>query len=928
MALVNTIGSQVAAGSTLQNAVVRLAQFRANTPQDTTGLCECSGGNGHCTGCAAIPVYQTKVRVPGEEGAEGRRGDVPAHPLFPGLDGQPGEATIIVTSKTGQPRSYRSRFQLELVDFDVEDENEDGVFEPGEHLFIRRIRIKNTGGMPSPTKETILEIDPSECLQPINTHEGRGFIPSVLPGQIITLPGSIKALIREPDMLIQGGEAYKESTLIKLKAIMPGLNRRLDYFGYQKSVDIEYPLQLRELDYLDSVAQGSVNKLTMQIYNKSIKSFGGTGISSRLSAVKISMSSETGSLLTSKRTWEAEAAQDPGAIKATSSTELTQIAKISHLAKDHTYAEIHIEFYISSPGAVPSNGKKIAQTYRMTQSFDVQMQISAAHVYDEEAGVLVVTNAKTPPKQFEAIGNFVRTALNLKMDVWNVSLYGGLERQNEDNEEDQDIPNNILNEYRGRTIIFLGNQFEHFGVKEQTILNLCESRAISAECFAGSSCLLLGAAAEKRHRDEWMRGTVFPISYRISELEKRVAESSTFDSSATFITSICEQRAAGTSVSRAYILESNSKWYYGSAKMAVKLRAKQITRHLKEKLPQERFWVCPVYPRVDGARPHNGYVAVWHGLPTKGNILAAESKPLERGLQPKLNPFESFNIISALPCLLRIRLLCSFDREHEDSAGSLKEKDEGTPSIDSDDPASYSPEILNAVQYSLEEDVCNEIKNYLGAAPLIDNPTFGSKTSHDQFKVHFPCLNTIIQQVETCEGTPARALEVLKTAMAATNPQKKRQVAREFTLPFGQRRGHLQSYLTKRVESLLRDKGYEPDRLKAFRASIKHSRMSGSLRNTAKIVEARNVEFTGVYTEEYRKGRKATQDLVPKTVLCTAAEWDTRYQEIEKTRHRLKRSVTKAFEKRAKMSTLKLDASEIAGNSKAKLEDQAGPSSR
>jgi hypothetical protein len=104
--------------------------------------------------------------------------------------------------------------------------------------------------------------------------------------------------------------------------------------------------------------------------------------------------------------------------------------------------------------------------------------------------------------------------------------------------------------------------------------------------------------------------------------------------------------------------------------------------------------------------------------------------------------------------------------------------------------------------------------------------------------------------------------------------------------------------------------------------------MSGSLRNTARIVEERNVEFTGVYTEEYRKGRKTTQDLVPKTVLCTVAEWDARYQEIEQTRHRLKRSVTKAFEKRAKMSTLKLDASEMTGNSKAKLEDQAGSSSR
>src|SRR5882724_7438229 len=106
MALVNTIGSQVAAGSTLQNAVVRLAQYRANTPRDTTGLCECSGGIGHCTGCAALPVYQTKVRVPGQEGAEGRRGEIPPTPLFPGTEGRPGEAQIIVTSKTGHQRSY------------------------------------------------------------------------------------------------------------------------------------------------------------------------------------------------------------------------------------------------------------------------------------------------------------------------------------------------------------------------------------------------------------------------------------------------------------------------------------------------------------------------------------------------------------------------------------------------------------------------------------------------------------------------------------------------------------------------------------------------------------------------------------------------------------------------------------------------------
>jgi hypothetical protein len=142
---VSGIGSQVSAGSTLQTAVVRLAQYRANTARDTTGLCECSGGNGHCTGCDAIPVFQSRSRVPGADGNNGRRGDTPIAPLFPGAEGRPGVFGIYVTSKTGPDQMYRSRYQLELVDFDVEDENEDGVNEPGEHVFVRRIRVKNTG---------------------------------------------------------------------------------------------------------------------------------------------------------------------------------------------------------------------------------------------------------------------------------------------------------------------------------------------------------------------------------------------------------------------------------------------------------------------------------------------------------------------------------------------------------------------------------------------------------------------------------------------------------------------------------------------------------------------------------------------------------------------------------------------------------------
>ncbi len=78
---------------------------------------------------------------------DGQSGEKAVDPLFCGRDGRPGEGLIIVKPKTaaGIEKQYRSIYQLELVDFDLEDENEDGIFEPGEHLFIRRICVKNSG---------------------------------------------------------------------------------------------------------------------------------------------------------------------------------------------------------------------------------------------------------------------------------------------------------------------------------------------------------------------------------------------------------------------------------------------------------------------------------------------------------------------------------------------------------------------------------------------------------------------------------------------------------------------------------------------------------------------------------------------------------------------------------------------------------------
>ncbi len=375
--------------------------------------------------------------------------------------------------------------------------------------------------MPSPTRETRIEIEASEFLQPLPGKNGIVYVPPIPAGQIVTLPGSIKVLIREPDIFIQGGQPYKMVTTIKLKATMPGLNRRLDNFGFQKSFEIRYPLELQKIDYLHSVAQGSENKISMQIHNQSNKIFGVGRISPRRAEVKISIASEVGSLRSASGIWSPEVFQHKEEVPARSTIDMSQVSKIFHRAKDHTYTTVHVQFFISSPGPVPASRRSLGDLgipMRLTQSFDLKIQISAAHIYDEEAGILVVTNVKTPPEQFEAIAEFIRKELRLKMDVWNVSQYGGLIQRDQNEEEDENAIN-VLEQYRGRTIILLGNKFEHFGLREQTMINLCESDVVGHECFAGSSCLLLGSEAEKSKKDAcryWGRTPFLFQIWRIS----------------------------------------------------------------------------------------------------------------------------------------------------------------------------------------------------------------------------------------------------------------------------------------------------------------------------------------------------------------------------------------------------------------------------
>lgn len=139
--------AQAVQGGNLQAMIAQVAaRYGAmRSPSIHTGACRCAGGTGNCVGCGSTPVYEDFARQKGPNGRDGQPGTLSQTPLVPGVPGHHGGVSIVVRSRDRTEIEYHSKFNLELLEFEVEDENSDGIFEPGEHVIVRRIRIRNSG---------------------------------------------------------------------------------------------------------------------------------------------------------------------------------------------------------------------------------------------------------------------------------------------------------------------------------------------------------------------------------------------------------------------------------------------------------------------------------------------------------------------------------------------------------------------------------------------------------------------------------------------------------------------------------------------------------------------------------------------------------------------------------------------------------------
>jgi len=117
--------------------------------------------------------------------------------------------------------------------------------------------------MPSPICRIPIAVRPSRWLVPT---ESRALIPSSIPaGESVTLDDPIRVLIRTSVDLPPPGSLFLQQDTLSVTAHMPWLNRELPHFEYSRHVSIQYPVELRQFDFLKTMAQGSTSRFAFKV---------------------------------------------------------------------------------------------------------------------------------------------------------------------------------------------------------------------------------------------------------------------------------------------------------------------------------------------------------------------------------------------------------------------------------------------------------------------------------------------------------------------------------------------------------------------------------------------------------------------------------------------------------------------------------------
>lgn len=235
----------------------------------------------------------------GSDGPRGRAGDSPTTRLRAGSVGASGEFRNEVRDDSGAVARYPSCFDLRLVSYVHRNENDDGVYEPGERVFVGKIEIENVGGMPLPAHhDVIVGITRGGWVEPERGADGRTTTlraPRGLAAGARHVFASEELALRLGTFAPTGaGGPLSAPETIRLYAALPDVVRSFDAFDAgageaQGKIVVRFPVALSPITSLHSVAAGQATRLRASLENVASKDFGADSALGRALTLRVAL---------------------------------------------------------------------------------------------------------------------------------------------------------------------------------------------------------------------------------------------------------------------------------------------------------------------------------------------------------------------------------------------------------------------------------------------------------------------------------------------------------------------------------------------------------------------------------------------------------------------------------------------------------------
>ncbi|KAJ2904220.1 uncharacterized protein MKZ38_008550 [Zalerion maritima] len=593
--------------------------------------------------------YTTRHHRPGAPpGPQGPGGMRATEPLFAGRSGSNGIGQIKVLRNDLTEGTYTSRYQLHVVSFDVIDENEDGINEPGEFLHIKNVVVENRGAMPSP-KGNILQmgVQPTQWLQPV-TGEYLQLPREIAPGATVKIPGTLRAFIKNETLTRSPKTNLRATDTVRLVAFFERLQRPLPEFVGEAQVVYQYPLVMtEEPTYLDCVARGQLVRFSWKIRNISTKPYGTETLLRRVGGTRMADPGGVFDLTYAEESSPHEVTDFLEELGPGEEVPITQDFHVSHSISPFSSGELCVSLMLADPHSTGSN--------RMVQYFNLPIQISASYSYNPLSRFLLVMNAATPNQLILQTISFLENGLHACVDLFNLSLVGSfmIDAQSGEADEERHDVQCVIDKYVGKTVIIFGNSMQYFQNGTREPWDLLDPWETCDFANNGTNFLFLNTANTTGLRD-WSYQIMNPA---YDGLEPSAGETKEKVTAPKLIRSM-----TGDSMTDPRPLERVNtfpvkKPLFRNLDKVMQAKADKVQKTLDKKMPLRRFMVVPCDEHEEDPEPEVepeegkkkkktkkskrklGNVAIVEGLPHNAKLVAG----MERFKPERMN-LSDYNI--------------------------------------------------------------------------------------------------------------------------------------------------------------------------------------------------------------------------------------------------------------------------------------------